>query len=443
MKHYLIMKKWLLIVTLVLWVVSVPVIVIIVNNYIEAKDNRLRKEFSNAITNIFNGREYIDVVYSGRKVSYEKKEIPEKPEILLQDQDSIQLLFNKKKLSKWNENYGDLYEMYQLKNDRKKWDVPYEEEDGWELIKISSSYDNKHNACLVQQWIFPYAVGYKKQDYSFSYDYTPSIRTAVNQTFDFLTTDQKSPIYEKFSKGSFYRIFNEVYQIENKYYFIFQDSIPGFWVLGETIYGNSPRYADENIGGRIVSPMEYTYMHNGYYRVFVGITQPTTWSIKRRDWVVESDQSNLLKWWLISSGIFFAIIITVLSIFLYQRFKRISESDYDKLLRLSHPRNFMKPYDKDKVEKANLIYKELDNINKNDSDAINTLIQRCIDELNISFIDQTQLSELKRIVNPERFMNPYDAQKVHLANHLFSILNSDKISFIDFKEVSSKAKTLE
>lgn len=442
------MKKWL-ITTLITWIVSIPVIIIAVNIYIEAKDKRLRIEFSRAVTNIFSGREYIDVVYSGKKVSYEKKMIPEKPKksSITQDAESIQLLgdIDKRAISKWKEDYGDLYKIYRIKNDRNEWDDPYEEEDGWELIKMSSSYDSNGDILLVQQWLFPYAVGYKKQDYYFSYDYAPSVRSAVNETFDFFTSNPKSNMYEDFEKGSCDRIFHEIYEAEanNEYYYtIVRDSIPKFCQLGETLWGDLHRYANGEIGGRIVSPMAYTYMHNGYYRVFVGLTQPTTWSLKRLDWAVESDRTRILKWWLISSGSLFAIIITILSIFLYQQNKKINESDYEKLLRLSHPKNFMNPYDKEKVEKANLIYKEVETVDNNDSDTINVLIQRCIDELGISFIDQTQLSELKKLVNPMRFMNPYDAQKIQLANQLFSILNSDNLSFADFKEVCDKAKTL-
>lgn len=70
------MKKWILFTTVTLWIISIPLIILGVDKYIEAKDNRLRNDFNRAIQSIFNGREYIDVVYSGRKVGFEKKAIP-------------------------------------------------------------------------------------------------------------------------------------------------------------------------------------------------------------------------------------------------------------------------------------------------------------------------------------------------------------------------------
>lgn len=59
----------------------------------------------------------------------------------------------------------------------------------------------------------------------------------------------------------------------------------------------------------------------------------------------------------------------------------------------------MKPYDKDKVEKANCIYKEVEQIKEDDWEKINSLIQRCINDLGISFIDSSSLEELRQRVN--------------------------------------------
>lgn len=438
------MKKWILVTTIILWIFSIPLIILGVDKYIEDKDNRLRKDFNIAILNIFNEREYIDVVYSGRKVSYEKRAIPDKPakRKIPQDEESIRVFGdrNKRALNRWKEDYGDLTKMYRIKNDRSEWEVPYEEEDGWELIKISSLYDSDGNSLLVQQWIFPYAVGYKKQDYYFAYDYVPSVRTAVEEAFEFFTQNPNSSMIDSYEIGSYNRILNKLYECRNEYYTILKDTIPKSSQIGETLWG-TPRKYDKS-GNRIVSPMAYTDMYNGYYKVFVGLTQPVTWSIKRLDSVVDSDRSKMLRLWLISTSGLFAVIILLLSISLFKKNRRMNETDYHKLLRLSHPRNFMKPYDKDKVEKANCIYKEVEQVKKDDVEKINSLIQRCIDDLDISFIDSTSLEELRHQVNPEHFMNPYDAEKVQEANKLYAILAKPNLTYSEYIDVKNKAKQL-
>lgn len=440
------MKKWILFSAVVLWIVSIPIIIVGVDNHIENKDQRLRNEINNALKDIFNGREYIDVIYSGKKVSYEKKDIPEKPAKtnIAKDEESIRLIgdLDKRALNRWKEKFGDLTKLYRIKNDRDEWVVPYEEEDGWQMITMSSSHDFEGNSLLVQQWIFPYAVGYKKQDYYFGFDYAPSIRNAVDEAFEFFTTDPKSSMIENYEKGSCDRIFSEIYDLKNEYYTIMRDSIPKFWQHGETLWGGPQRYADNELGNRIVSAMTYTYMYNGYYRVFVGITQPTTWSINRREWAVDSDRSNLLKWWLISTSAFFGCIILLTSILIFKNNKRMNETNYQKLVRLSHPRNFMKPYDKEKVEKANTIYKEVEQLKEDDYDAINILIQKCIDDLGITFIDSVSLEQLKKQVNPKRYMNPYDSVKVQLANELFAIVSKSDLTYTEYIEVKERAKNL-
>lgn len=73
---------------------------------------------------------------------------------------------------------------------------------------------------------------------------------------------------------------------------------------------------------------------------------------------------------------------------------------------------------------------------------INSLIQRCIDDLGISFIDSVSLEELKQRINPENFMNPYDAEKVQLANDLFAILSKPNLTYIEYVEVKEKAVKL-
>lgn len=73
---------------------------------------------------------------------------------------------------------------------------------------------------------------------------------------------------------------------------------------------------------------------------------------------------------------------------------------------------------------------------------INSLIQKCIDELEISFIDSVSLEELKRQANPERFMNPYDAEKVQIANDLFAILSKPGLTYAEYVEVKNKAVKL-
>ena len=97
---------------------------------------------------------------------------------------------------------------------------------------------------------------------------------------------------------------------------------------------------------------------------------------------------------------------------------------------------------KEKVEKANSIYKTLKDTNPDDKEALDLLQRRASEELGICLINTDQLTELKETVNPKNFMNPYNAEKVALANDLYSILTREGLTYNELTEVQEKAKQL-
>lgn len=423
--------------TIILWIISIPLIILGVNKYIEEKDNRLRKEYFEAIQNIFHDGEYIDVIYSGRNVSYKRIDIPNKPS--KKDFPNYPELYGTA-LKRWKNKYGDLSSFYQIDNKRNKLSGSSEAEDGWELLKINWSFDESTeptNLIIEMSCIFPYAVGFNNYNRDLLYGFAPSVQNAVDEAFKFFTSDPNSDL--NYKKGSYNKFFSNIQEIDNEYYYIQRDTVR----KGGTLIGESP------IRGELVngdnnknSPIQWDGVQNGVYKVFVGITQPITWSMQRSDSSIKEDRTKLLMCWIIPVCILFGIIVILQTIKLRRNNRRMNETDYHKLQRLSHPRNFMKPYDKDKVEKANSIYKEVEQIKEDDVEKINSLIQRCIDDLGISFIDSVSLEELKQRINPENFMNPYDAEKVQLANDLFAILSKSDLTYVEYVEVKKKAVKL-
>ena len=125
-----------------------------------------------------------------------------------------------------------------------------------------------------------------------------------------------------------------------------------------------------------------------------------------------------------------------------KRKKIKEESLYDRLLRLCNPSNFVKNYDKDKVERANDIYKKLLSISSDDKETLEEIQKQAIMDLGITFIDKELLNELKQKVNPKNYMNPYNAEKVSIANDLYSRLNNEELTYYEFVEIDKLAKQL-
>lgn len=405
-----------------------------VDSYITSKDNRLRNEMHDKIDELFANRDqYVDVAYSGNKVGYEKVPIPAKPKPMgLQDEESKKVIgdLDKSALNTWNEDYGNLTKMYRTHYRRADWSGPYDYENGWSLFILEHDYEG-----VYQTWLFPYAVGYIKQDYFFGDSYLPSVASAVNEAFEFYTTDDKSTYYSTFEKGCVDKAWSSIYDAENEYYYMAEDEKPRFNRIGRPLFVQYPTDAYLKNG----------YMYNGFYKVFVASTQPKTWTIKKYAWEPdEQDRKELWLYWFIGLTVLLFLVVVPLWVIdaKHQRVK--DESLYDKLKRMCNPTNFMNGanYDKEKVDKANAIYKRLLEINGDDVEALNELQQQAVAELGINLIDAEKLADLKEKVNPKNYMTPYNPDKVAIANELYAILSKEGLTYNEMADVEEKAKQL-
>ena len=196
-------RKNIIIILWILWVVIMIGMVFGVYYYINNKRIKLRSEIRENIESIFEGQSsgdmfvsnndgFFDVAYSGSPVRhYKKVAIPPKPSKggLAAIDPSID-----EKIVDWKQSYGDLSSLYELNWGDK---YPNQEDDGWNIIRIyCSGYDDDF---IQTNIIFPYKVGLKNNEWVNYY----TVEQAVNEAFEFYTTDPKSSYSEHFSKGSY------------------------------------------------------------------------------------------------------------------------------------------------------------------------------------------------------------------------------------------------
>ena len=99
-------------------------------------------------------------------------------------------------------------------------------------------------------------------------------------------------------------------------------------------------------------------------------------------------------------------------------------------------------YDKEKVDKANEIYAKLMSINPDDREVLNEIQLVAVKELGINLINKDRVQELMERVNPKNFINPYNAEKLALANELYAIITKEGLTYNELEEVEEKAKAL-
>lgn len=120
-----------------------------------------------------------------------------------------------------------------------------------------------------------------------------------------------------------------------------------------------------------------------------------------------------------------------------QQVKSKVELPMDRLKRLCNPVNFMENYNKEKVEIANQIYSKLMGANPN----IDEIAAEAEKRLGIQLVDNHQIEDLKNKLHPKNFMNPYDAQKISLANELYSRI-VDNITYSEYNKLKNDAKPI-
>ena len=273
------------------WIAALVGMILGVDAFVKAKDRRLFKEARDNISALFDDNKYIDVNYSGRKVSYEKAKIPSKA--------------NVKDISfDWNNYFGDIVSFYKIDVQTGTWSEHLESDNGWELVKLEYYY-NGYTCGIAEDYYFPYAVGYKKLDYSWERQYVPSVNKAVSEAFEFFTKDPESNFKADkiFEIGSRNKIMRKARNCENEYYCLKKDSYAAFQHGGSGLFGDF----DTKSG------VPYTYMYNGYYKVFVGLSHPNTYTITKRDSKPDEKEKTklMLIWSIILTVIMLGIVIPV------------------------------------------------------------------------------------------------------------------------------------
>lgn len=434
-------RRYIIILLWGLWVCSLIIAAVCVEYYIDNKCTRLKKKIRRDLSCVFEGQgagsswDYIytgffDEAFSGSPVrNYKEIAIPSKPS----DIDSLE---NRES------QYESICTLYEL-----NWgdNYPNEENEGWNIKRLRLSYRDEDcssfdDNIIQANTIFPYQVGFELY-LSNEGKLTYNVDNSVSDAFDFYTTNPKSFSADRFQKKSISRLWSKIGGCENDYYWIVENTD-----YNETGYLKEPIYQPEGMSyeeAKRVEPYRMGWMETyPIFRVYIAAMQGEHYMIAEKEWEVNEDRNDLLVWWSCGLTILFFSLIVPLMIVEKKSKKRKSETLYQRLCRLCNPKEFMQNYDKDKVDKANSIYKRLMETKLDDKETLMEIQDVAVSELGITLIDMEEVKELKEKVNPKRFINPYNAEKVALANELYAILSKEGLTYNEFVEVEERAKSL-
>lgn len=454
-----------------LWIVICAYAICIIGGYfitkmiIDKKDLRLRRAAYNSLEDFFSSQNrFINIGYSGKTVSYEQILIPPKPQLVRNPKtflDSLEYSMNDsygRRLAEWNDEYGDLRKLYKLKpkyvseqswNSDNQWS-------GWLFYGFETA--NKMNITEFQ--IYPYEVGQKKQSDEWGYYFMPSIQEAVDDAFEFHTTNSKSSYINDIVRNGEIAISTLRNKVDNDYYELWSYDNMCKW-QGKEYVDSIIRWTDWSkypVPHHLL-PCEYSYvdgllvrdyycggMYNGYYSVRNKYVTLGYWDIKYNwYWNPKAEDLKKMRIWYfgVLSTLFMACLIILLIIISKEK-KINNESLKVKLLRQCNPQKLLenKPYNKELTDLANNLFQEINSTDESSETDLKELRQQAISTFGISFIEKKRLEELKRRCNPERYMKPYNAEKVSLANKLYDRLCSNDITIDEIEEIELQSKSL-
>ena len=98
------------------------------------------------------------------------------------------------------------------------------------------------------------------------------------------------------------------------------------------------------------------------------------------------------------------------------------KSLYEELKDKCNPQKFMSPYNKEKVDMANRLYKRLLDTSESSTTALKEIRGQAMQQLGIQISTKELYQKLLKHCNPENFMDPYDFEAVQKANEYYALV---------------------
>lgn len=300
---------------------------------------------------------------------------------------------------------------------------------GWGLGVRENWSGGEEGRRIVEYIVTPYAVSFRNNGYS-SLESNSSIDYILDNAYDFYTTDDQSDF--KMSMVTNVEPFiNEPY-IDNPYFCLKDDN------KGVPFLSNISMYADYG-----------TYMYSGLYYVFVKaygrkiyeLTLNKDYIKSEKEKYISGKQNLICLLGFISISIL-AIIWFVCAFLTYREIKENKQTLLKRILTQCNPKKFIKNYDGHSLEIANNIYSKALVTDANDNEEVLRLASLAESELGVMLVSKSDIRILKKKCNPKKFMNPYNAEKVAIANELYTKLKQEKLSCADYIEIKSKLNSL-
>lgn len=301
----------------------------------------------------------------------------------------------------------------------------------WQTRWAFGANENWGGGTVVQYVIIPYAVSFRKQIYGSAEDFI-SVDEALDFAFDFYTEHEQSKL--KSNLVTDVSKFSNRLQIHNDYYSLEEDSDAS--VVVPTTITNSPAYEH-----CMYNDLFYVFVR-AYGQKIYKLKLQVKYVENEKERYITAKREQILYCCSIAFGILLTIWIVFL-IWVVWDIRKSKLTILQRIISKSDPRKFVKNYNGEKLKSANDIYCKAVATEESDEASIIELASRVENELGIFLISKNDIKELKALCNPKRFMKPYDAQKVERANDLFSKLSQGVMPYSTYAKIKEEIGLLD
>lgn len=447
--EFFIMKKENIIkLSFILYLTLAVLVVFAARWYVDAKDWRERNKAIQELENFFSEQEmFVSTLYSGFNVEYDEVPIPS------YDDENITKI-------EWHKKWDGTYKLFKLKPHTVesgdtfeflagiKRELPFKRGgSGFLFTAIRKNISSGYRYGFDEYEIYPHQVAYKKQPNFKQYNY-PSIQEAIDQSYKFYADNDKSYL-KSFMTEERRRFYGGGYWYGDDYYIFFSyeqfclSNGEEAWEHWENII-KSKSLSNQLYNFRKVKEEDkrYTSVGNSTYEVEMVVEPIAYWDLCYNFFTdpKTKDRKHIIIWGESILAIIESIFLFFMIASINKRRKILEESLKDRLLRECNPSNFMRPYDEKKIAVANELFNDILKLTSEDVRELKQIRKKAATSLGVDFIDKEFIKELKEKSNPKRFLIPYNAEKVKLANQIYPRLMASDLTIDELEDIVALMK---
>lgn len=295
---------------------------------------------------------------------------------------------------------------------------------GWGLGVRENWTGGTEGRRIVEYVITPYAVSFRSEsNYVKGYF---SIEDILDAAYKFYTKNDQSD-YKRSLVSNVGPFINKPY-IDNSFFSLEEDTKGIPFLFGISMYADYGTY--------MYTDLYYVFI-KAYGRKCYELVQNKDFINNKKEQYIVNKKNMIVMWGLLSISLL-TIICLICSYLIYKDLKESKQTLLKRILSKCNPKEYVKNYDGHLLDIANNIYRQAIITDVNDDEEIMKLASLAESGLGIVLISKSDIRSLKKKCYPKRFMNPYNPEKVAIANDLYTKLNQEKLSCAEYFDIKKK-----